>query len=51
MDDVEVPACSGEPCDEGYTYDPTAGVVEMQGASCAALRDGGEHHVWFDTRS
>jgi len=51
MDDVEVPVCTTDPCDEGYTYDAMTGVVEMQGASCAALRDGEAHSVWFDTRS
>ena len=50
-DEVEVPACTTDPCDEGYRYEPTTGVVELVGASCAALRDGEPHHVWFDTRS
>jgi hypothetical protein len=50
-DGAEVPACTTDPCEEGYAYDPTAGVVELMGASCAALRDGETHRVWFETRS
>lgn len=49
-DDEEVPECTSEPCTEGYTYDPSTGVVELRGTSCEALRDGERHSVWFDTR-
>ncbi len=50
MDDEEVPACASEPCDAGYTYDPSIGEVNLEGATCAGLRDGLPHHVWFDSR-
>ena len=50
-DGTEVPACTSDACEEGYTYDPTTGVVEFRGASCVALRDGKRHDVWFDSRS
>ncbi|MBI1947705.1 MAG: hypothetical protein HYS27_18600 [Deltaproteobacteria bacterium] len=49
LDDALVPPCTTETCDAGYTYDENAGVVELQGASCAAIRDGACHNVWFDT--
>lgn len=48
MDSVQVPPCQAEPCESGYTYDPSAGIVEFHGATCAGLRDGEQHHVWFD---
>jgi hypothetical protein len=48
LDDVQVPPCQDDPCQSGYTYDPSDGVVEFHGATCAALRDGQRHHVWFD---
>jgi hypothetical protein len=48
MDDVQVPPCQADPCQAGYTYDPAEGMVEFHGDSCAALRDGERHHVWFD---
>ncbi|MDP2339490.1 MAG: vWA domain-containing protein [Deltaproteobacteria bacterium] len=51
LDDGLVAACSTEPCTSGYTYDVDAGVVELQGASCQAVRDGACHSVWFDTAS
>lgn len=50
MDDVEVPACTTEPCDAGYSYDPDIGEVVLLGTTCAALRDGMPHNVWFDRR-
>lgn len=49
LDDALVPPCTTEQCDAGYSYDESAGVVELQGASCAAIRDGACHNVWFDT--
>jgi len=48
VDDERVDACPAEPCDAGYTYDRAAGLVELRGASCDAIRDGAPHHVWFD---
>jgi hypothetical protein len=48
LDDVQVPPCQAEPCQSGYTYDPSQGIVEFHGDTCAALRDGERHHVWFD---
>jgi hypothetical protein len=48
MDDVQVPPCQTDPCESGYTYDQSEGVVEFHGTTCAALRDGERHHVWFD---
>lgn len=48
LDDVQVPPCQADPCQSGYTYDPSEGVVEFHGDTCAALRDGQRHHVWFD---
>lgn len=48
MDDVQVPPCQADPCQAGYTYDTSEGVVEFHGDTCAALRDGERHHVWFD---
>lgn len=48
MDDVQVPPCQTDPCQVGYTYDPSEGTVEFHGDTCAALRDGERHHVWFD---
>jgi len=48
MDNVQVPPCSTDPCESGYTYDPSEGVVEFHGATCNALRDGESHNVWFD---
>ena len=32
----------------GYTYDPANGLVQLHGATCDELRDGGDHEVWFD---
>jgi hypothetical protein len=48
MDDVQVPPCTTDPCESGYTYDPSEGVVEFHGVTCNALRDGEGHNVWFD---
>ncbi|MCA9666677.1 MAG: VWA domain-containing protein [Myxococcales bacterium] len=50
-DGVAVPACSSSDCAKGYTYDPDSGIVELRGESCAALRDGKAHDVWFDTKT
>ena len=46
-----MPACSSSDCAKGYTYDPDSGIVELRGESCAALRDGKAHDVWFDTKT
>lgn len=50
LDDTEVAACENAPCGAGYTYDTTQGTVELYGASCAAIRDGQCHQVWFESR-
>ncbi len=49
LDDALVAPCTTGGCDSGYTYDEAAGVVELHGTSCAAIRDGQCHNVWFDT--
>jgi len=48
IDDVQVPPCQEDPCQAGYTYDTSEGTVEFHGDTCAGLRDGERHHVWFD---
>ena len=48
LDDGVVEACTSEPCSSGYLYDLDNGVVELQGDSCQALRDGQCHDVWFE---
>lgn len=50
MDGQQVAACTAQPCQRGYVYDPTTGVVVFEGETCAALRDGQHHQVWFDSR-
>ena len=50
LDYEEVEPCTDAPCDEGYTYDPLEGVVQLHGATCAYLRNGERHMVWFDER-
>ena len=49
LDDVQVPPCTQESCDSGYTYYPSEGIVDFHGETCAALRDGEQHLVWFDS--
>lgn len=49
LDDGEVPACNSDPCLSGYTYDASQGVVELEGVTCEAIRDGACHSVWFET--
>jgi len=51
MDGEQVPVCTQDPCQAGYTYDPSQGIVDFHGDSCAALRDGERHQVWFDQAS
>lgn len=51
VDGSEVAACPARLCADGYSYDPAAGTVIFNGQSCAALRDGQPHQVWFETRS
>lgn len=48
-DGEQVPACTADPCADGYVYDRDAGTVELQGDACAAMRDGESHNVWFET--
>ncbi len=51
LDDTEVAACENAPCGAGYVYQEAQGMVELYGASCAAIRDGQCHQVWFERRS
>lgn len=51
LDDNEVAACENAPCGAGSTCDVDNGTVEIFGATCAAIRDGQRHQVWFESRS
>lgn len=50
VDDGEAEACADAPCLAGYSYDRAGGVVELHGETCEAIRDGGCHNVWFESR-
>jgi hypothetical protein len=51
LDDGVVAPCTDVECAAGYTYDRDGGYVELEGASCAAIRDGACHSEWFETTS
>jgi hypothetical protein len=51
MDQEQVPPCQGWPCESGYVYEPSIGVVDLVGDACEDLRDGERHMVWFEDES
>jgi hypothetical protein len=51
LDGEDVSPCTtAGTCDRGYRYDPAASSVSLHGETCATLRDGEPHEIWFDER-
>ena len=49
FDREEIVSCEGE-CDSGYSYDELTGEVQFHEETCAALRNGAPHELWFGDR-